>query len=361
MRQKILFCMLIIGICGLASFNLNAFSLQEAKQVFEPYKENLLPNVWIEDGEYAFIRVTVTLPEKYKVESKRRNFAFMSEMLRVFEAYAGLPAPLPQKTPFCKNLTKLIEPLLPWKMPEIGSSILEENMTEDGVERVYAFEKEKLHAFKQGIEKQLIAREERSEEEWAALLKTAVAKLKTLPERRAVMLLLGCPLVNVLEDSGEGEFGNPILGFEKAWGELQEYLKWAKGGSPFFEAHKKILWSDIRNTDSIFYPIQWKQDDGGKFEEAKNLYNRGQDLPKVLELLSGSIALYPLKAEKWCYLGGALLANNQPQDALVAYVQAYRMAPRNDMAWKGILKSCEMAGLKEHVKGFHWYGLISKD
>jgi cytochrome c-type biogenesis protein CcmH/NrfG len=97
------------------------------------------------------------------------------------------------------------------------------------------------------------------------------------------------------------------------------------------------------------------EDDQGRLAEAEKLYRQGKNIPKIIDLLTASIAINPIHSRKWEYLGGALMASGRTGVALIAYVQSLRINPKNSFAWKGLRSCCEKCGLLENAKGLSWY------
>lgn len=66
-----------------------------------------------------------------------------------------------------------------------------------------------------------------------------------------------------------------------------------------------------------------------EYREAKELYDAGRELPRLVGLLACSLETSPRHAASWALLGNALRANDTPQDAVWPLVQALRLSPND--------------------------------
>ena len=254
-------------------------------------------------------------------------------------------------SPFCVPLTKFIEPEVTYQFSSVKTVTIRANRFQDGYDIIIACERAALDALRKNIKGQLGGREKRTEKEWERLLAETYQKCDEV-SRQNIHSFLGCPLVNVILRA-DAQPGPKVKDGQQSWLEMEEFLRLFKGESKFFASHPALCFRESIK-DQWFFPA-WSKDDDGKLDEARKLFRQGKNLPQILHLICDSIAINPIDEEKWRYLGGALMACNQPKDAAIAYVQALRLMPQNFNAWEGLLKACAKAGWTKHAEGLRWF------
>lgn len=94
------------------------------------------------------------------------------------------------------------------------------------------------------------------------------------------------------------------------------------------------------------------------FREARNLYRRGKDLPRIISLLETAIEKNAENHEYWRYYGDALRTGGRFSEAAVAYQQAIALDESDCEAVMGLAQACERLGLKKLAASACWWGLI---
>ena len=329
--------------------SLFAFSQTDAEKALREHHGNI-PDC-LELGEYVFFHLRGTWDE-----DSPTNVPDADEFSAIQDALENYIGTIPdvKNAPFCEKLAKFIEPEVTYHFSSVATCTVRSERSANGFDMIIACDRTALEEVRENVRKQIVARENRTDTEWALLL-SVVYHESDKTTRQSIHTLLGCPLVNVIlrEDAQPGQ---KISGCEASWQEVEDFLQLAKGGSSFMEAHPELC-CRMRFKDQLFFPSM-SEDDNGKFNEAKVLFRKGKNLPQILQLLCDSIAVSPFAEEKWRYLGGALLANNQPKEAAFAYIQALRLLKENPQAWKGLLNSCQKAGWMKNAEGLRWWLLM---
>jgi tetratricopeptide (TPR) repeat protein len=195
----------------------------------------------------------------------------------------------------------------------------------------------------------------RTDVDWTMSLNKAYLEFKTPTEKVIFYKLLGCPIINIILHDGEKDLTKPISGMNKSCIEVDDILCLIERENSFYKENRRLLGISLdQNLKGCFYPC-WKENDGGRLERAKYLYSKGKDIPIIIKLLVESIAINPIKSEKWGYLGGVLKVTGRYEDALIAYVQSLRFDETNKWSWKGLRDCCERCGFVENAKGLTWY------
>ncbi len=350
MNSKVI--LLATGI-AFAVANLFAFTPEEARRVYGEASASSTSSS-MDVGDYVFMEVKWKAPDDSNSEDADEA-SEMSAMMDALEAYI-IPKPVAvTNSPFCSALTTWMIPESTFVLPNVDSAKVKEEVVGGEVRAVVAFDAKALHAARDRAVAGSADLNKWSKSQWTRALRKAYGDFKSANETSKFFTLLGCPIVHVIM-SGEGaDFRSPVKGFEAAWNEVKDIMDRPAKSDSFFAKNRNLLWTGIATgRKSSFYP-EWKEDDGGRCAEAIRLYNRGKNVPKIINLLSESIAINPIGTDKWGYLGGALKVTGQHKDALFAYLQSIRFDLGNAWAWKGLRECCEKCGYKENAKGLSWY------
>ena len=329
-----------------------AFTPEEARRIYG--ESSYTQNVGIvESGDYVFMEVAwKPTPDASEDELEEQE---LSAIFDAIKSYVKPEFVACTNSPFCKNLTSWMEPEFDFSAQNVPSSTVKEYSTNGVHLKIMAFDAPSLKAAKADAQKAMNGKNLRTGDEWLALLKDVRGNFKTSEEKAKFYTMLGCPLVNVVNSRSPEDYGGPLKGSETCWRELQDIMDIPRRSDSFFARNGNLVWSSVvSGTKGDFYP-NWLEDDDGRFNKAVALYRKGKDVPRIVKLLSESIAINPIGADKWGYLGGALKISGKNEDALFAYLQSLRFNPKNNWAWKGLQECCEKCGYKENAKGLAWY------
>lgn len=327
------------------------FTPEEARRVYDESSIDFASSSSVEVGGYVFMEVkwSAATPEDEDV-------AEMSALMDAIQAYVAPVPVICTNSPFSKSLTAWLIPETEFNIPNIQSSVLKSETTGGRGCEVVALDASALKKARSEAWQKSKAVNSRTETEWFTALKEVSKQFKTAEQKRQFFILLGCPMVNYVlcKEKYEKGIANDEEG-ERGLEEVEKVVQWKPSDDSVFATHKNLLWCGYKNDGSeLFYP-SWREDDGGRFAEAERLYREGKDIPRIIELLSESIALNPIGYKKWLYLGGVLKASDKTSDALIAYVQALKFNAEDKWAWKGLLDCCKKLGMKTNAKGLSWY------
>ncbi len=337
------------------------FSQTEARRVynetavsFQPAEQ--LPHfAFREVGEFVFIAL------EWKVEDnsnkERLNELRYSEKAIFHYLSSGQEKPSNVNSPFCSALTSWMIPDVSYHINNVPMCIVSENV-ENGVKRqVLALEKAPLIQERARVTAIYEKTQNRSDSDWLEELRRTQGHFKTPEERSKFFTLLGCPLVNIVE---QGSLGTVLPAGEVGHQEMKDWMAYIYGEASFFSDYPRLSFAHYERV--LFYP-RWVQDKENCFGKAKSLIDAGQNTKKALNLLTTSISCDPFYADKWYYLGKALQASDRPKDALYAYLQSLRMtrgkSQSNAAVWKLIQSCCSDAGYTANAKGLAWYLQVS--
>lgn len=330
------------------------FTPEEARRVYGVVSTNAPASVMEADG-FVFMDLKWSVPAE--AEEDDREELELTALSDALERYVVAPSRVVTNSPFAAPLTEWLVPEVVYNIPNIPSTVVKVEQGTNFCRKVFAFPAKNLAASRKESASLEDARHAWKDEDWLKGLKKYSETLKTAQDRRQFMVLLGCPVANVVEDGGKGEFGVPVKGAERGLAELDILLKAKEADLPFFAAHGGLLWPSYAAAGTgLFYPCA-KPAAGDGFSKALALC-KSKDwkakAPEILELLAESIRANPLDAQKWLYLGGVLRGTDRNMDALVAYVQSARFDSSNKDAWKGIARCCEALGMKTNAAGLGW-------
>ena len=328
------------------------FTPEEARRIADGSPLDFSTSSAVEIGDYLFVEIRWSKEANAEEDGEE---AELTAVMDALERYVS-PGKIECKTsPFCNKLTTWMIPELSFKLPDVKSVTLKDDV-KDGVHiQVMAFEAAKLKALKADLSRKADAVKERKTEDWYSELKNASTNFKSHEEKETFNILLGCPIVNFILYGTDAEKMNASADEKGGIPEVARLAAATRGEGSFFKEHHNLLWHSVRDSNvGVFYPL-WKEDDGGKFKEADVLYRKGKDIPKIIDLLSQSISINPISDRKWAYLGGALKASNRYEDAITAYMQAIRFNDRNIWAWKGVLDCCKLLDMNVNAEGLEWY------
>lgn len=159
------------------------------------------------------------------------------------------------------------------------------------------------------------------------LLADAAERAKEWPEALASRLAAVAADPKPLDFSAictaaKGENGSP------AWDEYATLIPRLVTSCPA-NGWTNALWRYVFRTAGHLDFVPTGRSNGGAFDEAMSLWKKGKDLPRILDRLKTAVEADPARAEAWKYLGAALKASGKPEQALVAYNEASRLAPED--------------------------------
>lgn len=328
-----------------------AFSETEARQVYDaasvsfPPQQALPSATFREEGAYVFVEVRWACAESPDAEGEE-----LALLLDALERYLtqGLNTSFSERSPFGPTLTEWMAPEVEYRLNGIPQCTLSDKTAQKVRTKVFAYEGAALRAERTRIQALHEKARRRTEAEWGEGLRRAFVTFQEAGKRSQFFMLLGCPIVNLMEC---GELGAPLSDGATAYEELAAWRASLKRADSFYARHPALSAENLKS--GFFFP-QWQTDDGGRLEEGKRLYAKGQNPDRILQLLAESLAINPISAEKWGYLGGTLKIKGLPNEAIFAYMQALRYDKRMEYAWKGLCESCENANLKANAKGLRW-------
>ena len=349
--KKSLILLLGFGM-GFPTAHSAPFSSEEARRVFDESSVNVSTSAKVV-GDYLFTEVS--WQEDKSGTTEDREAQELSALLAAMRNFITPNAAQCTNSPFCRTLTQWLEPTSEFNVPNVQSCVLKDERKGDQHRQVVALEAKPLVDAKRKAQADIADKNSRTESQWVKLLQGAYAQFKTPEEKRKFFELLGCPLVNLIADKGSGDYGSALPGGESGWAELEKITNWRPVAGSFYAEYPNLLWTAYaKRTDAIFFPA-WSENDGGRLDDAAKLYRQGKDIPKIIRLLAESISMNPINSTKWEYLGGVLKASNKPCDAVIAYLQALKINPKNKWAWKGLVDSLDKAGFKANAAGLGWY------
>ena len=349
MRAWMTLCCLI----GLASACLGAFDDETARRVLAEAAPTFsvaetLPSVAFHEAQGI---VFVALRWQPKAEADNEDCNELLQAADALERYLaqGLEPWTPPPSPFCPTLTAWLEPVIPFACANIGQCILRDEVANGVRTQLLAWDGEAVRAERERFQALRARLYPSTPEAWLEALRKTAERFQTPETRDKFLTLLGCPIVNVIE---RAEVGAPLPAGEAGQREVRELLAYIQGADSFFAAHPQLC--AFRAEPTLFFP-PWTSDDGGRLAQAKQLFAQGRELERILQLLLESIALNPISAEKWGYLGGALRVSGRPRDAVFAYLQALRYDATLGWAWEGLRVSCAKAEMPANAAALAWY------
>lgn len=349
MKNELMFLL----VCGMSlSASPATFTPEEARRIFGE-SSSCVSSSGAVVGDYLFLEVN--WKEDASLSTEEREEQEMSALLEAMQKFITPKPFVCTNSPFCKTLTDWLLPVSEFNVPNVKSSVVKDGTKDGRRTQVIAVEAAPLMAARDFALKSAASVNNRSEAQWAESLKNALAQFKKPDDKQKFYTLLGCPIVNLIFCRGNEYNVSVLPGCERACDELRTLSTFVTEGDSFFVEYPNILWGHYAHDHSVLFFPTWEEDDGGRLIEAEKLYRQGKNIPMIIRLLVESISINPISSTKWEYLGGVLKASGKPKDALIAYVQALRISPRSQWAWKGLVDCCEKVGFKENAKGLKWY------
>ena len=345
MRINLVICILVLFIA-----RVNAISLEEAQNAFSKTSEST-SDIWQGD-DYLFARLKLNFDPEDTPEEREEQL--MEKQLDILGNYITEEANKIRytNTPFSQKMAKFLLGEMPFKFSNIACVTVKESMEGKYKIQILAFSKNELDKIKNDYNKQAESIKNMSEAEWGNLLAKSFSSLKTNEEKQTFIYMLGGALLNSLIE-GNIRYGK---GFdelsEKGIGEFLAMINWPQ--SEFYYSDKSFIWGYVWGTKGNLRINQAKPVSDEKFSEAKYLYGKGQNIERIVDLLRQSIETNPADAEKWRYLGGVLKVKKMYREALVAYMQAYRLQP-NEKTLNEIGKLCMQCDMPANAEGIKWY------
>lgn len=343
----------LLACMGIVQLTLSAaFTPEEARRVYGESSSALGSSSFKEVGDFVFMEVKWSVDD---VAEEDREALEMSALMDAIQEYVAPSAVACTNSPFSKALTAWMSQETEFSVPEVKSTVVKNEDIDGKRRQVVAFDAIPLKAAKANALKVALRVNERSEEDWLASLKAAYENFKTPAEKRKFNVMLGCPIVDLILSTGKFVLEEANEDEKKGVAEVVRVVNWTPAKDSVFSQYPNLLWATHKKSKSdLFYP-SWSEDDGGKFVEAEGLYRKGKDVPKIRALLAESISVNPIGEKKWAYLGGVLKAQNEPEDALIAYIQALKFDKRDPWAWKGVRDCCQKLGYEANAAGLDWY------
>ena len=344
----------LLACAGICQLTLSAaFTPEEARRVYGESSSALNSASCMEVGDYMFMEIK--WDDNKDADAEDREALEMSALMDAIEKYVAPPAVACTNSPFSKALTTWMSQETGFNVPEVRSAVVKDEDADGRRCQVVAFDAAPLKAAKADALKAARRVNERSQEDWLALLKAAYENFKTPAEKRKFNVMLGCPIVDLILGTGKFTAEEANEDEKEGVAEVARVVNWTPAKDSVFSQYPNLLWATHKKSGSdLFYP-GWGEDDGGKFAEAEGLYKKGKDVPKIRALLAESISVNPIGEKKWAYLGGVLKAQNEPEDALIAYIQALKFDKGDPWAWKGVRDCCQKLGYKANAAGLDWY------
>ena len=330
------------------------FSQEEARRIFgEPSLRSLsFPSVV---GDYLFLELS--WKEDRLMTLEERESQELEVMLSAIEKFIETNICSYTNSPFCRTLTDWLIVKPNFSIPNVKSCVVKDTSTEGVHSQIVAVEAAPLLSIRELVVKKCQT-QRRTKSEWVDSLKRVEALFKKENKEEKFYTLLGCPLVNLIYNFNGDNTVSSLQGCEKTCEELDLIVNFSKDYKSLFVKNSNIFGRQYSNSQNNLFLPRWIEDDEGRFVEAEKLYRQGKDIPKIINLLTESIAMNPIHSRKWEYLGGALRASGRTGVALIAYIQSLRINPKNSWAWKGLRSCCEKCGLIENAKGLSWYLLM---
>ena len=97
------------------------------------------------------------------------------------------------------------------------------------------------------------------------------------------------------------------------------------------------------------------RNDAGSFKEAQGLFDRGENLPRILDLLAESLSVNPGDSLAWRYYGASLRTAGKMHDAVIAYHQALLLNHDDEIAAVDLCISYQKLGMRHLAEGNAWY------
>lgn len=334
---------------------LSAISHEEALRI---YNSNQPSASLFEADGYLFTEI------KWDIEdSDSSDEEELGAYLSFFESYITSVEVEKEHSPFSEKFTKWLVLPLPFEVPQVERYLLKDKSQQGKGCHLVAFESAPLKKARAAYAEAKRATLCQTPEDWARRLNKVFQDLTTEQDKWNFFSLLGCPAINVIFANQQEAYGRMIPGTEAAWKELEQILDAAKGNDPFFKQNEILCATNYYRHPKLFYtkseldPVEAQK----LFLEAQSLYQKGKDLPRILDLLVHSLRKNPFSTESWSYLGGALRAKGSPVSATVAYLQAARLDPESPYAVKGLQQACKDAGFSCHAEGLKWYLLMKEN
>ena len=333
-----------------------AFTPEEARRVYGIVSTNSPASV-MEAGGFVFMELKWDIPADSSSDDKAEL-----ELTAISDALERYILPVRQaitNSPFSSALTEWLDPEVPYQIPNVPSTVVKVVEQTNSCLKVFAFDALPLKAARAKAHQTEAERHSRTSDKWLKRLKAYYATIKKEEDRRQFFVLLGCPVVNLVEGKGNCSLGKSVKGAERGLAEMDILVNWKTDEKSFYSKHPDVLWSScVSSGGKLFYPTAWKEDDGGDYAAALKLCRQKDWIKQsesILDLLAKSIAANPISAQKWLYLGGVLAGTGRSMDGLVAYVQSARMDSDNLDSWEGIMRCCEALGLRSNAQGLKWF------
>lgn len=340
-----------VGVCQMTL--MAAFTPEEARRVYGETSPDFSSSSFKEVGDYIFAEICWAVNKDADAEDCES--LEMSALLDAVQKYVDASVIACTNSPFSKALTTWLVPDTEFTLSGIQSSVVKDEEKDGKRCQIIAFDAKILRSVKASVLKSSREVNERSKEDWLAMLRVAYENFKTPAEKRKFNVMLGCPIANFILSTSKYKAEVANEDEKDGVDEVEKIVSWKPARDSVFSEYPNMLWTAHKKSGSdLFYP-HWDENDGGRFAEAEVLYKKGKDVPRILVLLAESISINPISEKKWAYLGGVLKAQNKPEDALIAYIQALKFNRRNPWSWKGVHDCCKKLGYKSNAAGLEWF------
>ena len=138
-----------------------------------------------------------------------------------------------------------------------------------------------------------------------------------------------------------------------AWPEFSKCAEDVWGKSEVFNAEKGIPRYALNSLGRI--SVGTAPRNSAAFKQAQALFEKGEDLPKILALMARAVIDHPNDSTVWRYYGAALRAAGKFLDAVVAYNQALAIKPDDWVAAADLCVVYQKLAYRELASGNAWY------
>ena len=344
---------LVVLLTGMIVVPVQAFSPDHARTVYSSVSFSK-SSPWQEQGDYVFFDICLSEKNASSIDADKEE---LSALLDALTKYVASEKTDTVNSPFNSVLTSWLVPEVSFNFQNVQSSVVKEFSADGMTHKIFAMDAKALHEIKAEYVKSTDVGEW-GKADWVHALQQARKCFKTKSEQQKFYELLGCPIVGFILLNGIFDMTKCDENSECVK-ELKEFLEWSPSDGSVFRKYPFLLWRTYADGKSKFFP-NWKNDDGGAFKEAEQLYRQGRNVERIIELLTDSIRVNPINAKKWEYLGGVLKVQKKYDDALFSYVQSLLLDTNSIWAWKGLKECCQKTGMTDNEKGLEWYLLMNQ-
>lgn len=145
-----------------------------------------------------------------------------------------------------------------------------------------------------------------------------------------------------------------------AWNEYMALFNMTQGDDLEF-GNGDVVFSQVRRSSGRAGFAVAQRNDGGAFAEAKKLFEKGENLPKIITLLEKALCSNPSSPEIWRYYGAALRTAHKYRECTLAYQESLSLNPKDPLALSDIGNAFQKLGLKKLADANAWYLLATSE